>query len=364
MSNININIILLIVIGIIILFLLSTDLQYFLTYLLFSNVAPSNPNEKYRKYISNKLYDIKYNIEENNKINIANDCKLSKVNTVYYSDISDKLDNKLFQELTKNYTQPLLIKNIFTEDNLKEYNTTTMSQKYGDIIIDAINTTDDVTNINTTFGNYIERINNGEKWYLTVNNSLGNALDTNHFIDFYYKFLEKKSIEYVIKNIFIGNRGSFTHLHCELASSCGLQLDGIKKWYLIDPKYSKMLHSIIDKSKIFHVSKYGFNKKDSELESIPRYEVLCEKGDFIFVPPWWWHETLNLTNSNIMFSVRPTLFIAPYKTNLLYTLLGIKNSLAYNDYIYHHIVNNNLIDKDEDTVVNSIKEINLRNPYT
>jgi hypothetical protein len=64
-----------------------------------------------------------------------------------------------------------------------------------------------------------------------------------------------------------------------------------------------------------------------------------------------------------MFSVRPALFEAPYKTNLLYTLLGIKNSLVYNNYIYHHVINNNLIDKNEDTVVNSIKEIHLRNPY-
>jgi hypothetical protein len=58
--------------------------------------------------------------------------------------------------------------------------------------------------------------------------------------------------------MFISNRGSFTSLHCELVSSCGLQLDRIKKWYLIDPRYSKILHSIIDKSTIFHVSAYGF----------------------------------------------------------------------------------------------------------
>ena len=57
-------------------------------------------------------------------------------------------------------------------------------------------------------------------------------------IMFFFVFYKKLFDNYGVKNIFLGNKHSSTHLHSEIASSCALQLSGIKKWYLINPEYS------------------------------------------------------------------------------------------------------------------------------
>jgi hypothetical protein len=56
------------------------------------------------------------------------------------------------------------------------------------------------------------------------------------------------------------------------------------------------------------------------------------------------------------------LFLVPYKNNFLYTLNGIKISLGYNNLIYPLLKKLNIIDPNEDTVVNSTKEIKNRIP--
>jgi hypothetical protein len=63
-----------------------------------------------------------------------------------------------------------------------------------------------------------------------------------------------------------------------------------------------------------------------------------------------------------MISFRPALFKTPYKTNLQYTIIGIQNSLAYNNLIYPLLTKYKIVSETEDTVVKSINEINYRIP--
>jgi hypothetical protein len=354
------NIILIFIIILFLCILSEPQIQHFLITFIYANIAPTDENNVENKKMSDDIFIIKKNIEDKIKLDYTNDCNLQKVKTYNYKDIVDKLDINYFSLLTNNYTLPVLIKNVYDNEFLKNYNINNILSKYGNVIVEAVLIKPDgkITSIIVPLKEYIKKIENGEKYYLTVNNSLANSLDITLLLEFYNKLFDT----YGIKNIFLGNKHSSTHLHCELASSCAIQLSGIKKWYLVDPKYSEHLHPIPDKNKIFYVSSRGFLLRNNKTHDIPHYEIIAEEGDFLFVPSWWWHETLNLTDHNLMFSYRPTLFEAPFNTNLKHTLLGIKNSIGYNKYVLPLLVKSEIIDIKEDVVVNSLKEIKARMP--
>ena len=346
------NKIILIIIILLFLYLLTDPrIQHFIVTSVFSNIAPVDKTDINKKKNSDDIFKIKKNLEDKIKLDYTNDCKLHQVRTYNYKDLVDKLNIKNFESLTNNYTEPILIKNVFDNNLLKNYNINNIVNKYGDIIVEAVlldSTNNKVNGITLSLKEYIKKIESGEKYYLTVNNSLANSLDITLLLDFYNKLFDS----YGLKNIFLGNKHSSTHLHSELASSCAIQLSGIKKWYLINPKYSDHLHPIPDKNKIFFVSSRGFLLRNEKTNNIPHYEIIAEEGDFLYVPPWWWHETLNLTDHNFMFSYRPMLFEAPFNTNLSSTLSGLTNLL----------VKAKIIDDKEDLIIKSLKEINARIP--
>ena len=233
-----------------------------------------------------------------------------------------------------------------------------MVEKFGEEMVQVINHKTYKETLSITFKEYIDRINKKEKLYLTVNNLIANLIDKEAFMKKYYDFLPFDGF----CNIFIGNRHSYTHLHSELAASCAVHLNGIKKWYLIDPKYSVHMHSIGDKNSMFRSSAYGFFRSPNMINHVPHIEVYAEKGDFLYVPPWYWHETLNMTDETIMLSWRPNMFSAPYKTNSSYSLQSFSTTLLYNPLIMPLWKNLPVYDPNEDSVVKSIKVIHNRLP--
>jgi hypothetical protein len=345
---------------IIIIILSLPRVQHFILTSIFAHIAPTDKKNTDNKQMSDDIYKLKTKLEEKIKLDYSNDCNLKKIKTVNYSDIVDKFNKNYFEYLTNNYTEPVLIKYVYDNKVLDDFTIEKIVKLHGDVTVEALKIKDDgnIQSINVSLKEYINMINNGEKYYLTVNNSIASRLNISKFSDFYDKVFSNIGL----KNVFLGNKHSSTHLHSELASSCAFQLSGIKKWYLIEPKYSDHLHSIPDKNKIFHVSSKGFLLNNKNTDDIPHYEIIAEAGDFLYVPPWWWHETLNLTDNSFMFSFRPPLFKTPYKTNFVNTLLGIKNSIGFNELIYPILIKNKLINQTEDTVVNSLKEIYSRIP--
>jgi hypothetical protein len=315
------------------------------------------------KHISDKLFQIKQNIEHDLRPELPSG-EINQIETFIYDENKNTLDDTMFYNITLGYTRPVLIKGVYKNDMLKPYTFENLKSKHGDIPVEALKYGDNskaiVESIKVTFGAYLDMINAGKKYYMTVNNSIANALDKERFMEFYMNILKGTN---GFSNIFIGNKDSSTHLHSEIAGSCASQISGVKKWYLIDPKYSEYLNPIPDKNNIFHMSTRGFIKnRDNVIENVPRYEAICESGDFLFVPPWWWHETLNLTDEHIMLSYRPSLFLAPYKTNFIYTILAIRNSVGFNNIMYPLLVKMGVIDQNKDVVVESITEIGYRIP--
>ena len=91
--------------------------------------------------------------------------------------------------------------------------------------------------------------------------------------------------------------GHVTGIHNEMISTINLQIEGTKKWTLIDPKFSDYLIPFFPKKNTQYCSmNFGWKKLPSDLK-IPHYEVLVEKGDLLFVPSWWWHQPISITDS-------------------------------------------------------------------
>ena len=113
-----------------------------------------------------------------------------------------------------------------------------------------------------------------------------------------------------------------TDLHCEPIGNVAMQLEGSKKWTLVDAKYSRSLQPTISKhGRGFFYSKLNplnrhYLDNDSVADtgtSIPHYEIITNKGDALWVPPWTWHridyipDTVSLAAS--LFHFRPSDFI-------------------------------------------------------
>lgn len=107
--------------------------------------------------------------------------------------------------------------------------------------------------------------------------------------------------------------GTGTPCHNDLSGESNLffQIQGQKKWRLIDPIYSLLVYPIMP-----HKPTYGESliiKTDGSIderarvtEYIPQNEVTIKSGEVLYVPPFYWHSVKNLTNSTFAIATRWT----------------------------------------------------------
>lgn len=80
---------------------------------------------------------------------------------------------------------------------------------------------------------------------------------------------------------------AFTGLHCEPIGNLAVQLEGEKQWTLVSPEYSFLLKpSVSPDGRSFFVSGHS---TDAALAHVPRYYVITQAGDAVWVPTWTWH---------------------------------------------------------------------------
>ena len=73
--------------------------------------------------------------------------------------------------------------------------------------------------------------------------------------------------------------------HIEPGPFMFAQIKGTKIWNLIEPEYSHLMRPITHG--LYGLS-HGFDTKHFNL--IPKYKIVLEEGDIIFLPSWIWHE--------------------------------------------------------------------------
>jgi len=124
-------------------------------------------------------------------------------------------------------------------------------------------------------------------------------------------------------NLFMGGPGTGSSLHCAVGGNFFFNVHGRKKWVLIHPKYSKFLKSTPSKDFEFVISGYDMENQSEILKKIPKYEVILEPGDVLYVASWWWHYVKNMTDFTIGCSVRDhSAYWQSFKNNPMFMLMS------------------------------------------
>lgn len=91
-------------------------------------------------------------------------------------------------------------------------------------------------------------------------------------------------------------RSAVYYLHAHMDHFLSFCLSAEKTWLLIDPMHSESFDSVWSGNAEIQL-------KEKE-PNVPRLVVKQEKGDILFVPPWWLHETMvKKTAKNIGFNL-------------------------------------------------------------
>jgi ribosomal protein L16 Arg81 hydroxylase len=104
----------------------------------------------------------------------------------------------------------------------------------------------------------------------------------------------------MLYQLFIGGEGHKTDLHSEMSSNLFIMLSGKKKWAMCSPKYAQFLDVPVSREPCFHSPVNFFKKESREQKSvhgIDYCEFILEEGDILFVPPYFWHQVYNESDS-------------------------------------------------------------------
>ena len=96
--------------------------------------------------------------------------------------------------------------------------------------------------------------------------------------------------------LFIGNKGTKTTVHCAGNENIFVHMKGSKKWFLWDQRAYPILNPDVNRgpAKASEYNPFDVNPEDA-FAKIPRYEVVCEEGDIIYIPSYLWHFVYNET---------------------------------------------------------------------
>lgn len=101
--------------------------------------------------------------------------------------------------------------------------------------------------------------------------------------------------------LFIGEKGTKTSLHCAMTNNLFVQAYGEKQWILYPPSYNPVLEPPVTRAPGFFACYYDPTAPD--LATYPaspymdRYELHLKPGDVFYNPPFHWHHVSNPTDS-------------------------------------------------------------------
>ena len=102
-----------------------------------------------------------------------------------------------------------------------------------------------------------------------------------------------------------------TPCHNDLSGDCNLffQIEGRKKWTLIDPNFTLMIYPVIPPEPSYGeslIDQYDM-KPDPRarlFQYCPHQEVTLEPGDVLFIPPYYWHSVRNVESRTLAVATR------------------------------------------------------------
>lgn len=110
----------------------------------------------------------------------------------------------------------------------------------------------------------------------------------------YQTFIDQNLIENKFNHyqqLFLAHKGYFNGYHSEMVNSITLQVRGIKRWVIIDPRDSLFLDPVVSRMLYFPCS---LEIDTATLKNLPQkpirgYVVDLHPGDVFYMPPFFWH---------------------------------------------------------------------------
>jgi Cupin-like domain len=102
----------------------------------------------------------------------------------------------------------------------------------------------------------------------------------------------------ISSQLFISNNGAGSPSHCGRIANTFYQLEGQKKWSLIDPAFFYLVYPLLlpgDSVTALHWQDESDYERCPLFRYCPRYEAVLSPGDVLWNPYYWFHSVKNLT---------------------------------------------------------------------
>ena len=97
--------------------------------------------------------------------------------------------------------------------------------------------------------------------------------------------------------MFIGGAGTTTETHCAVGNNAFVQVHGTKVWRFVAPQFSAALDPLPLGRPYFASQATLHDPALSTHPHVPIFTVELQPGDVLLVPPFWWHQVDNPTES-------------------------------------------------------------------
>lgn len=274
------------------------------------------------------------------------------INTTKYSSNITEINNynsdyKLLLKASNNFKEPVVIRKLFTNSfAVNNWNDTNYLKKIiGNYNLPIINNDDDYLNRKIdTFSNIIDNNNSylvlfpyHSKSKLNLNSN--NYTIQNNFINDVKELINNNlSYQSIINDNYLFNNSNTIHTismgknnnsddtggikwHTEISSNYFIQIVGKKRWYLSnnDHQFCPKFFSTVS-------IKATCNTKHDDLVHLNNIKYVdLYPGDMLFIPDWYWHNTIGNNNISIGVSIRKLNIFNAFNNHFLYSMMSIYN---------------------------------------
>lgn len=101
--------------------------------------------------------------------------------------------------------------------------------------------------------------------------------------------------------VFLGAAKNGSPYHCASSGNLFCNVHGEKDWLLVAPQHSLWMYPQIGKNRLaVYVNSPVLSDREDEIAEkyplyryVPKLQARLKPGDVLYVPPWWWHEVTN-----------------------------------------------------------------------
>jgi hypothetical protein len=120
-------------------------------------------------------------------------------------------------------------------------------------------------------------------------------------------FSKLTRLRQISAQFFISAKGAGSPAHFGKIANTFYQLEGMKRWSLVDPAFLYLLYPILlpgDSASALHWLDESDYERCPLFKYCPRYEVTLEPGNVLWNPYYWFHSVKNVTKESVAVAVR------------------------------------------------------------